>query len=60
MFPTPPPFLKGACGSYDEDGQDTDRPRVHEARGLDRKKANHERKRTECAMIAQMREHSSV
>jgi hypothetical protein len=37
MFPTPP-FLKGARGLYDKDGQDPDRPRAHEARGLNRKK----------------------
>jgi hypothetical protein len=39
-----------------KDGQDSDRPHAHEARGLDREKPNPERKKAGHAMI---REHSS-
>jgi hypothetical protein len=40
-----------------KDGQDSDRPRVHKARGLDRKKLDLKRKR---ARHVTMREHSSI
>jgi hypothetical protein len=40
-----------------KDSQDSDRPHAHEARGLDRRKPNFERKKTEYATI---REHSSI
>jgi hypothetical protein len=40
-----------------KDGQDLDRPHAHEARGLDRRKPNLERKKTEHATI---REHSPI
>jgi hypothetical protein len=56
---TPPPFFlkREREGRTIKDGQDSDRPHAYEARGLDRRKPNFERKKTEHAMI---REHSSI
>jgi hypothetical protein len=50
-------FLKEREGRTIKDGQDSDRPRVHEARGLDRRRLNLEQKRTKHATI---QEHSPI
>jgi hypothetical protein len=56
-FSTPPPFFlkREHEGRTIKDGQDSDRPHAHEARGLDRKKPNPERKKAGHATI---QEHS--
>jgi hypothetical protein len=59
-----PPLLlfskKEHEGRTIKDGQDSDRPRAREARGLDRKRLNLKRKRTKHVTMTQMQEHSLI